>query len=95
MSELYDCRNAFARALEDVARGDSRVVALCNDSVSSAKLSHFAEAFPDRLFNVGIAEQNMVGMASGMTNGGKIPFVASAACFLTGRALEQIKNDVA
>jgi transketolase len=95
MSELYDCRNAFARALEDIARGDSRVVALCNDSVSSAKLSHFAEAFPDRLFNVGIDEQNMVGMASGMANGGKIPFVASAACFLTGRALEQIKNDVA
>jgi len=95
MSELYDCRNAFARALEDLAQADQRIVALCNDSVSSAKLSHFAEAFPDRLFNVGIAEQNMVGMASGMANGGKIPFVASAACFLTGRALEQIKNDVA
>ncbi len=95
MSELHDCRNAFASAVENIARGDRRVVALCNDSVSSAKLSHFGEAFPDRLFNVGIAEQNMVGMASGMANGGKIPFVASAACFLTGRALEQIKNDVA
>jgi len=95
MSELYDCRNAFANALEDIARGDSRVVALSNDSVSSTKLSHFAEMFPDRLFNVGIAEQNMVGMASGLANGGKIPFVAAAACFLTARALEQIKNDVA
>ena len=95
MSELYDCRNAFARALEDIAQADPRIVALSNDSVSSAKLSHFSETFPDRLFNVGIAEQNMVGMASGMANGGKIPFVASAACFLTGRALEQIKNDVA
>ena len=95
MSELYDCRNAFASALEDIAREDPRVVALCNDSVSSAKLSHFAQVFPDRLFNVGIAEQNMVGMASGMANGGKIPFVAAAACFLTARALEQIKNDVA
>jgi transketolase len=95
MSELYDCRNAFANALEDIARGDPRVVALSNDSVSSARLSHFAELFPDRLFNVGIAEQNMVGMASGMANGGKVPFVAAAACFLTGRALEQIKDDVA
>jgi transketolase len=95
MNELHDCRNAFASALEDIAQRDPRVVALSNDSVSSAKLSHFAKMFPDRLFNVGIAEQNMVGMASGMANGGKIPFVAGAACFLTGRALEQIKNDVA
>jgi len=95
MSELHDCRNAFAKTLEDIARGDPRVVALCNDSVSSAKLTHFAQVFPDRLFNVGIAEQNMVGMGAGMANGGKIPFIAAAACFLTGRALEQIKNDLA
>jgi transketolase len=95
MSELYDCRNAFARAMEDLAQEDPRIVALSNDSVSSVKLTHFAEVFPERLFNIGIAEQNMVGMASGMANGGKIPFVAAAACFLTGRALEQIKNDVA
>ena len=81
MSELHDCRNAFANTLEDIARGDPRIVALCNDSVSSTKLSNFAKVFPDRLFNVGIAEQNMVGMASGMANGGKIPFVAAAACF--------------
>jgi transketolase len=95
MSPLYDCRNAFAQTLEEVAREDPRVVALCNDSLSSAKLTRLAEVFPDRVFNVGIAEQNMVGMASGMANGGKIPFVAAAACFLTGRALEQIKADVA
>jgi transketolase len=95
MSELYDCRNAFADTLEELAREDPRVVALCNDSVSSTKLSNFAQTFPDRLFNVGIAEQNMVGMGAGMANGGKIPFVAAAACFLTGRALEQIKADAA
>ena len=95
MNELHDCRNAFASALENIAQGNPRIVALSNDSVSSAKLSHFAKVFPDRLFNVGIAEQNMVGMASGMANGGKIPFVAAAACFLAGRAPEQIKNDVA
>jgi transketolase len=95
MRELHDCRKAFAKALEDLAREDPRIVVLSNDSVSSASLSHFAETFPGRSFNVGIAEQNMVGMASGMANGGKIPFVAAAACFLTGRALEQIKADVA
>jgi transketolase len=95
MSELYDCRNAFAKTLEDIARGDPRIVALCNDSVSSTKLTNFAKEFPDRLFNVGIAEQNMVGMGAGMANAGKIPFVAAAACFLTGRALEQIKADLA
>ena len=95
MSELYDCRNAFAHALEELAQRDARIVALSNDSISSAKLSHLAELFPDRVFNVGIAEQNMVGMAAGLANGGKIPFVAAAACFLTARALEQIKDDVA
>jgi transketolase len=95
MSELYDCRNAFAKTLEDIAQRDPRIVALCNDSVSSTKLTNFAKLFPDRLFNVGIAEQNMVGIGAGMANGGKIPFVAAAACFLTGRALEQIKNDLA
>lgn len=95
MTELYDCRNSFASALEDVARQNPQVVALCNDSISSTKLTHFGELFPERLFNVGIAEQNMIGMASGLANGGKIPFVAAAACFLTGRPLEQIKNDVA
>ena len=95
MTELFDCRNSFARALENVARRDPRIVALTNDSISSAKLTRFCEFFPARLFNVGIAEQNMIGMASGLANGGKIPFVAAAACFLTARALEQIKNDVA
>lgn len=95
MAELFDCRNAFARALERVGRENPRVVVLTNDSVSSAKLTLFAEHYPDRLFNVGIAEQNMVGMAAGLANGGKIPFVAAAACFLTARPLEQIKNDIA
>ena len=93
--ELYDCRDAFARALEALATRDPRVVVLCNDSVSSSKLTHFAATFPDRLFNVGIAEQAMVGMAAGLAIGGQLPFVAGAGCFLTGRALEQIKADLA
>lgn len=95
MSELYDCRNSFASALIAVARQNHRVVALCNDSVSSTKLTSFREVFPERLINVGIAEQNMVGIAAGLSIGGKIPFVGSAAAFLTGRATEQVKNDVA
>jgi transketolase len=95
VTELFDCRNSFAKALLELARQDPRIVALCNDSVSSTKLTNFAQEFPARLVNVGIAEQNMVGIAAGLANGGKLPFVASAACFLTGRATEQIKNDVA
>ncbi len=90
-----DCRDAFAAALEALARADPRVVAVCNDSVSSSKLAGFAKAFPERLVNVGIAEQNMIGVAAGLANAGKLPFVCAASCFLTGRALEQIKADLA
>ena len=93
--ERFDCRIAFAEELIDLARGDPRIVAVCNDSVGSSNLDGFAAAFPDRLINVGIAEQDMVGVAAGLANGGFIPFVSSASPFLTGRALEQIKADVA
>ncbi len=79
----------------DLARADSRVVAVVNDSVGSTKLGAFQAEFPDRLINVGIAEQNMVGVAAGLANGGLIPYVCGASCFLTGRALEQIKADAA
>ena len=95
MSELYDCRNAFADALIDIARQNPQVVALCNDSLGSSNLTRFKELFPQRLFDVGIAEQDMVGIASGLANGGKLPFAAGAACFLTARAMEQIKVDLA
>ncbi len=95
MTQLYDCRDAFAAALEDVATRDLRICAVVNDSVGSSKISNFGKRFPDRLINVGIAEQTMVGLAAGLANTGKIPFVCAAACFLTGRALEQIKADVA
>ncbi|WP_395652366.1 transketolase family protein [Brevundimonas sp.] len=92
---LFDCRDAFARTLEDLAANDPRIVAVCNDSVGSSKLGGFRSKFPERLINVGIAEQNMIGVGAGLANGGKIPFVSGASCFLTGRALEQIKADVA
>jgi len=91
----FDCRMAFAEELAARARADERIVAVCNDSVGSSNLVGFASAFPDRLINVGIAEQNMVGVAAGLANGGYVPFVCAAAPFLTGRALEQIKVDVA
>jgi transketolase len=95
MSELFDCRDAFAQALEDVALHDPHICAVVNDSVGSSKIADFAKRFPERLINVGIAEQTMVGLAAGLANGGKVPFVCAASCFLTGRALEQIKADVA
>ena len=73
----------------------TRIVAVCNDSVGSSNLGGFRKEFPDRLINVGIAEQDLVGVGAGLANGGMIPFVSAAAPFLTGRALEQIKADVA
>ncbi|MFJ8791539.1 transketolase family protein [Streptomyces sp. NPDC102462] len=91
----YDCRADFADELIALARADERIVAVCNDSVGSSNLVAFREEFPDRLINVGIAEQDLVGVSAGLANAGYIPFVSAAAPFLTGRALEQIKADVA
>lgn len=94
-ARLHDCRDAFVGTLESLGATNENIVAVCNDSVGSSKLAGFREKFPERLINVGIAEQNMVGVGAGLANGGKIPFVCAAAPFLTGRALEQIKADVA
>ena len=91
----HDCRKDFADELIRLARADERIVAVCNDSVGSSNLVAFREEFPDRLVNVGIAEQDLVGVGAGLANGGLIPFVSAAAPFLTGRALEQIKADCA
>lgn len=91
----YDCRETFARTIEALAESDERIVAVVNDSVGSSKLVGFQRRFPDRLINVGIAEQTMVGVGAGLANGGKTAFVSGASCFLTARALEQIKADVA
>ena len=92
---LHDCRDAFAATLCDLAADDDRIVAVVNDSVGSSKLAEFQKRFPDRLINVGIAEQAMVGVAAGLAAGGRIPFVSAASCFLTARAMEQIKVDIA
>ncbi len=94
-ADLHDCRDAFAATLQRLGEANPRIVAVCNDSVGSSKLNAFRDRWPDRLVNVGIAEQNMVGVAAGLANGGLLPFVCAASCFLTGRALEQIKADIA
>ncbi len=91
----FDNRDAFSETLTEMARADKRIVAVCNDSVGSSKLVAFRAEFPDRLINVGIAEQNMIGVGAGLAASGFIPFVCGAAPFLTGRGLEQIKADVA
>jgi transketolase len=92
---VHDCRKAFAEELLALAGEDPRIVAVCNDSVGSSNLGGFRDAFPERLINVGIAEQDLVGVGAGLANGGMVPFVSAAAPFLTGRALEQIKADLA
>jgi len=94
-AQLHDCRDAFVGMLEELGAGNEDIVAVCNDSVGSSKLGGFRDKFPGRLVNVGIAEQNMVGVGAGLANGGKVPFVCGASPFLTGRALEQIKADIA
>ncbi len=92
---LFDCREAWASTIEALAAADERIVVVVNDSVGSSKLGGFQKKFPDRTINVGIAEQVMVGVSAGLANGGRIPFVSAASCFITGRALEQVKADIA
>jgi transketolase len=92
---MQDCRVSFADALVAAAARDPRIVAVVNDSVGSSNLREFQRHFPDRLVNVGIAEQNLVGVSAGLASAGKIPFTCGAACFVTGRATEQIKADLA
>ncbi|HTD96649.1 MAG TPA: transketolase C-terminal domain-containing protein [Edaphobacter sp.] len=91
---LFDCRDAFAAVLEEMAGADERVCAVVNDSVSSTKTKGFRAKFPKRFINVGIAEQNMVGVSAGLANGGMIPFCCGASCFLTARSMEQVKVDL-
>ncbi len=95
MSQLFDCRDAFAAALLELAEQQPNIVAVVNDSVGSSKIGAFQKKFPDRLVNVGIAEQDLIGISAGLANGGLLPFVCGAACFMTARGLEQIKTDLA
>jgi len=92
--ELFDCRDSYSSTLESMAAQDDRVCAIVNDSVSSTKLKNFKTQFPNRFVNVGIAEQNMVGVGAGLANGGMVPYVCGASCFLIARAMEQVKVDL-
>jgi len=92
--EEFDNRIIFAKTLIRLAQENPKIVVVCNDSIGSSNLTEFRDLFPERLIDVGIAEQNMVGIAAGLANSGLIPFVCAASPFLTGRALEQIKADV-
>lgn len=85
----------YAETLQSLAENDSAIIAVTSDSRGSGKLIPFGKKFPDQIVEVGIAEQNLIGVAAGLASCGKKVFATSPACFLTARALEQIKNDVA
>jgi transketolase len=85
----------FSETLQQLASNDKNILAVTSDSRGSGKLVPYAKKFPNQIIEVGIAEQNLVGVAAGLASCGKKVFAVSPACFLTARALEQIKNDVA
>ncbi len=87
--------DVFAQILLELAQQDRDVLAVTSDSRGSGRLTGYAQALPAQIIEAGIAEQNLVGMAAGLASTGKKVFVVSPACFVTARALEQIKNDVA
>ncbi|MBS1942297.1 MAG: transketolase family protein, partial [Bacteroidetes bacterium] len=90
-----DTRSGFGAGLLEAGRNDDRIVALCADLTGSLKMDAFAKEFPERFFQVGIAEANMMGMAAGMTVGGLIPFTGTFANFSTGRVYDQIRQSIA
>jgi len=94
-TEKKDTRSGFGAGLLEVGRRNERVVALCADLVGSLKMNDFIKEFPDRFFQVGIAEANMMGIAAGLTIGGKIPYTGTFANFSTGRVYDQIRQSIA
>ncbi len=95
VKEKKDTRSGFGDALSFLGKENEKVVALCADLTGSLKMDTFAKQFPERFFQVGIAEANMVGIAAGLANGGFIPYAGSFANFLTGRVYDQIRQVVA
>jgi len=87
--------DVFAQTLIELAERDRDILVVTSDSRGSGRVTSFAEKFPDQIVEMGIAEQNMVGVSAGLVSAGKKVFIVSPACFLTARALEQIKNDIA
>jgi transketolase len=94
-TEKKDTRSGFGVGLLEAGKRNGNVVALCADLTGSLKMNDFQKAFPDRFFQVGIAEANMMGIAAGMTIGGKIPFTGTFANFSTGRVYDQIRQSIA
>ena len=94
-TEKKDTRSGFGAGLHELGKKNNNVVALCADLTGSLKMDAFKKDFPDRFFQVGIAEANMMGLAAGMTIGGKIPFTGTFANFSTGRVYDQIRQSIA
>ena len=90
-----DTRSGFGEGLLELGRTNKNVVALCADLTGSLKMNEFKNEFPNRFIQVGIAEANMMGIAAGMTIGGKIPFTGTFANFSTGRVYDQIRQSIA
>ncbi|WP_149275356.1 transketolase family protein [Pareuzebyella sediminis] len=90
-----DTRSGYGAAMTELGRSHPNVVALCADLVASLKIQDFIDENPDRFFQTGIAEANMMGMAAGLTIGGKIPFASTFANFATGRVYDQIRQSIA
>ena len=93
-TELKDTRSGFGDGLAELGRKNKNVVALCADLTGSLKMSQFKKENPSRFFQVGIAEANMMGIAAGLTIGGKIPFTGTFANFSTGRVYDQIRQSI-
>lgn len=93
--DYKDTRSGFGEGLFELGKNNPNVVALCADLIGSLKMNAFADEFPERFFQVGIAEANMIGIASGLTIGGKIPFTGTFANFSTSRVYDQIRQSVA
>ena len=93
--ELKDTRSGFGAGLLELGKTNPNVVALCADLTGSLKMDSFEQDFPERFFQVGIAEANMMGIAAGLTIGGKIPYTGTFANFSTGRVYDQIRQSIA
>lgn len=94
-SEKKDTRSGFGAGLQELGKKNPKVVALCADLTGSLKMDAFQKEHPERFFQAGIAEANMIGMAAGLTVGGHIPFTGTFANFSTGRVYDQIRQSVA
>ncbi|ARV14227.1 transketolase family protein [Polaribacter sp. SA4-12] len=94
-TEKKDTRSGFGDGLTELGRTNPNVVALCADLIGSLKMGQFIKENPERFFQIGIAEANMIGIAAGLTIGGKIPFTGTFANFSTGRVYDQIRQSVA